>query len=516
MNLLASQLQSAGRPDLSDAAGSASSAAPRLGQRALTLGAANAIEFALQFLLPVVLVRYLDAASFGEYRLLWLAAGTVLGVATLAMPASLYYYLPRSDAAAKRLYVNQTLAFLVVAGLISAWAVSAWNPWLPAKLRGLAQHEAVVPAFILLWVVSATLDLLPAAEERVTWQAKATVSLAVLRAVSLSAAAILTRELGPVLLVLLAFVAFKVALLLGYVARFHGLRGPVLRWSVLADQLRYAAPLGAAGALYGLRTQADQWVVAALFPLGMFASFSIAAVLGALMYLCRQSVNIAFLPTMSRRQATGDVTGMLALNSRGNIMVGALAFPLFAFVFVFAEELVTLVYTATYLDAAAVMRVYIVGIVAFAVELSIITMLLRQSVFVMAVNAAALILAVALNWYAAVQIGLTGAAVGSVIVIYLDRLATLRRISLLTGVPIRRLQNWRMIALLGLFATVAAALAWGMVAYLFPASGLLTRLLVGGATLTSAYVAIAASSSTCRVWFATLRTQHHLESAAAP
>jgi hypothetical protein len=127
-----------------------------------------------------------------------------------------------------------------------------------------------------------------------------------------------------------------------------------------------------------------------------------------------------------------------------------------------------------------------------------------------------LILAVALNWAAAVQIGLTGAAVGSVIVIYLDRFATLRRISLLTGIPIRRLQNWKTIALLGLCAAVAAVFAWGMVARFFPASGLLTRLLVGGAALTSAYIAIAASSSTCRVWFASLRSQHHVESAAAP
>jgi O-antigen/teichoic acid export membrane protein len=481
-------------------------AAPRLGRRALTLGAANVIDFGLQFLLPVVLVRYLEPTAFGEYRLLWLVAGTVLAVASMAMPHSLYYFLPRSDAAAKRLYVNQTLVFLVAAGLLSAWAVSAWNPWLPANLRGLAQYEAVVPAFILLWVVSSLLDLLPAAEERVRWQAKATVGLAVLRAAALSAAAVLTRELAPVLAVLLAFVAFKLALALVYVARFHGLHGPLLRWRELAGQLRYAAPLGAAGALYGLRAQADQWVVAALFPLGLFASFSIAAVLGALMHLCRQSVNIAFLPTMSHREATGDVAGMLALNSRGNIMVGALAFPLFAFVFVFAEELVTLVYTAAYLDAAAVMRVYIVGIVVLAVELSSITMLLRQAVFVMAVNAAALVLAVAINWYAAQQIGLTGAAMGSVIVIYLDRIVTLRRISMRTGVPIRQLQNWRTIAMLLAFAAVAALLAWGMATRFLADGGLLTRLLAGATTLASAYVALAVWSGLGRLWLATVRS----------
>ncbi|HEU4643988.1 MAG TPA: hypothetical protein VFS80_00305, partial [Burkholderiales bacterium] len=60
-----------------------------LGARAFSLGAANAFEVALQFLLPVVLVRCLEPDAFGEYRLLWLAVGTVMAILTQAMPGSL-------------------------------------------------------------------------------------------------------------------------------------------------------------------------------------------------------------------------------------------------------------------------------------------------------------------------------------------------------------------------------------------------------------------------------------------
>src|SRR6266481_8286502 len=135
-----------------------------LGRRALSLGVANAFDYALQFLLPVVLVRCLDTEAFGQYRLLWLAVGTVMAVATMDMQAGLYYFLPRSEGATKRLYINQTLAFLTVTGLVSAWALSSWNPWLPEKMRGLAEHHGVVPAFVLLWVVASLLDLLPTIE----------------------------------------------------------------------------------------------------------------------------------------------------------------------------------------------------------------------------------------------------------------------------------------------------------------------------------------------------------------
>ena len=492
-----------------DRAASASSGGQRLGHRALSLGAANAFDLAIQFLLPVVLTRCLEPTAFGEYRLLWLVAGTVVAVATLCMPGSLYYYLPRSDATHKRLYVNQTLFFLFFSGFVSAWAVSSWNPWLPSQLHALANHGVILPTFIVMVVVASLLDVLPTVEERVNWQAKATVSFALLRAVALSLAAALTGELAPVLMVLLAFVVFKVVVLFGYVGKFHGLHGPVLRWRTFWDQLLYAAPFGAAGALYGLRTQSDQWVAAALFPLGMFAAFSIAAVLGPLINLFRQSVNNVFLPVMSRRQAVGDIPSMLELNSRGNVMVGAIVFPLFYFAFVFAEDLITLVYTATYLEAASVMRVYIVGIAALVLELSGITLLLRQAPFVMALNVVGLILAVSLNWFAALKIGLAGAAMGSVIVMYIDRVVTLWRISVLTGVPVPQLQDWKTLGRLWLFAIIASSLAWAVAVLYLAGSGPVVRILVGGVVLACAYAAMAMLSGTSRAWFSAVRSRQH-------
>src|SRR5512141_1410800 len=93
-----------------------------LERRALSLGTANAIDYALQFLLPMVLTRTLDPHSFGQYRLLWLAVSTLMLVAPMCMAPSLYYFLPRSDRPTQRLYINQTLIFLVGAGLVPAWA----------------------------------------------------------------------------------------------------------------------------------------------------------------------------------------------------------------------------------------------------------------------------------------------------------------------------------------------------------------------------------------------------------
>jgi O-antigen/teichoic acid export membrane protein len=438
-----------------------SAATLHLARRALSLGSANAIDYALQFFLPIVLTRTLDPASFGEYRLLWLAVSTLMLITPMCMAPSLYYFLPRSDRATQRVYVNQTLVFLLGAGLVSAWAVSAWDPLLPHSLAGLAQsHTALVPVFALLWIFASTLDVLPTAEEQVGWQAKVIVSLSAIRALALSAAAILTHSLAAVLAALVLVTAVKTAILLAYVARRHGLGGPIVRRDTFSAQLRQAAPFALSGALHGVRQQADQWIAAALFSVAMFASFSIATVLAPLVQIFRQSVNNVFLPSMSRLQSTGDFKGMLALNSRANAMVALLAYPLLAFAFAFAVPLISLVYTSTYLDAVPVLRIYALGLVAFVVELTSVLFVLGQGPFAARVNGAVLAISVPLSYLGAVHFGLEGAALGSVAAIYSERVFSLSRIGRLTETSVAHLQDWGALAAILAAASAAAAVAY--------------------------------------------------------
>jgi O-antigen/teichoic acid export membrane protein len=464
----------------------------KLKRRALSLGAVKAFDYAMQFLLPVVLVRCLDSVTFGEYRLLWLIIATVMVIATFNMAGSLYFFLPRSQPETKQIYITQTIAFLGVAGLVAAWAVSPWNPLLPSALKPMEQYGALVPAFVSLWVTAYLLDMLPTIDERLPWQACVTIGLSVLRVVLLSVGAFLTGDLQVLLWLLLALVVLKLAILLVYVARIHGLVRPRFDRALFAGQFRHAAPIGMSNGMFGLRAQADQWVAAYLFSLGSFAAFTIAAVLSPLVNLFRSSVNEAFLPSMSRMQAAGDLRGMLELNSRANVMVGTLLYPILAFAFVFAEEIVTVVYTATYIEAAAVMRLYIVGLVPMVIEVGSMILLLREGETALRVNTAVLAIAVLVSLGAALQFGLVGAAAGSVIGVYLDRSVLLRRIALRVGIPLRRLQDWRALLLAGIFATLAAILAWGVVDVFFGGKGMFVRLAIGAAVLAASYAAVPA------------------------
>jgi len=161
------------------------------------------------------------------------------------------------------------------------------------------------------------------------------------------------------------------------------------------------------------------------------------------------------------------------------------------------------------LDAVPVMRVLIVGFAGLVVDLGSTILLLRQGAFMMRVSLVTLVLSVPLSWFSAHAFGLAGAAVGSVTAIYIDYVVILRRIALCTGIPVRRLKDWRTLGLLILFAALAAAIAWSIVDRYFAASGPLVRLVFGGVLLAAVYIAMAALVGVGRDWLAAVRNPGH-------
>ena len=462
----------------------------RLKRRALSLGAVKSADHATRFLLPILLVRYLDPAAFGEYRLLWLVVGTVMTIASLNMCNALYFFVPRSEPRRKRLYIHQTIVFLALSGVIYGFLVGPWNPLLPAPLAVFEAYGWLVPLFVGLWILSYPIEPLPTVDERIGWAAYATLSVSGLRVVLVGLAAWLTGDFRAVLYVLLAVVLFKAGLLLYYVWRHHGLGRPWFDRAAFSQQFRHAAPIGLNNALNGLRAQGDQWVAASLFALSSFAAFSIASLIAQMMTVLRTSVLQAFLPSMSRLHAGGDLRGMLDMNSRGNVIVGRILYPLLAFAFVLADDLVTLIYTDAYREAAPAMRFYIIGMLPMAIEIGSLVLLLRRGAYALGVTVLTLVLSVSLSWTAAQHFGLVGAAAGSVTMVYLERAIILRHVSRHTGIALRRLQNWRALLMALAFAAATAALAWFVLDGFLAGRGPLARVAAGATLFALAYAAV--------------------------
>ncbi|MES2126791.1 MAG: oligosaccharide flippase family protein [Pseudomonadota bacterium] len=384
---------------------------------AIRLALAGALEYGLQVVAPAVLVRYLDAHTFGQYRLLWLMAVTAIAIAPCFVPQSLFYFLPRATTSqARSVLLGNSLLFLVLSGLLVALVTSAWNPVMPQAVRMLFTASSGLSAmFLWTWVVAAMFDVLPTADGRARWQASTTALLAVVRTMLLCAAAMLSADLYWVIAALLAVAAGKV-LSMGWYLRAHlGGGGLQFERAAFLGQLQYALPFALGNALFLLRLQSDQWVVATIMPTALFAAFSIATVFQPIATLVRQPVLNAAMAPMSAAFAAGRLDEMRALVARTSSNSAFFLLPVAAGLFVIAPEVVTIVYTNAYQHTTPVMRVYLVGMMISALATGHLMPVIGKGWFATLNNSLCLAGSVAISIFGARLFGLPGAALGSVL-----------------------------------------------------------------------------------------------------
>lgn len=456
-------------------------------RQVITLGIAYIAESAIQLFTPIVLVRVLDESGFGEYRLLWLTAGTLLAVVPFGMPGSLAYFLPRHELRDQAVYVRQTLFYMATAGLFVGLALSPLNPFLPHSLRTMAGADFMAPLFWALWIFSSTLDILPNAERRIELQAGLIFGLALLRGGAVIGAA-LEGGINAVIGILALMAATKALLLLAIPTARYGWQLWIVgrfRW---LEQAKFAVPVGAAAAAFLLRLQVDQWLVVFLFGSAQYGVYSIGALAPVLAGIIRTTVSNVIIPEMSKADAQGDLAKVLSLNNRSNVAVALFVFPGLAYLFAAASPVIRLIYTDVYAGAIPVLRLNVVACLVTIVEMSTVMLVLRQAPYLFYTGIVAIPVGL-LASYAGSQVwGMPGAVAGLIVGNFLVICVLYARASRLAALRIRALQDWATIGRIGVAAGIAGFAAYATLLLLPPTLGHVPAILVSGVVFCCAYL----------------------------
>jgi len=450
------------------------------------IGAANAIDYALQFLLPIVVARVLAPEDFAGYRMVWLVVGTLMAFATLQIPQSLSYFLPRLQIEQRAAYIVGALYVLTGLAATSSALVNPWFPLLPIAWVEISGPVWFYSVFVFLWVIGSLIDWLPVGDGRATWQAGVTVMLSICRVFAVSIVAWLSGSLEAILQVLILFAVFKVAILGYYILRFHTWQRGFPTDSA-SEQIRYSWSFGVASGLYEFRQQAELWMVAALFSAREFASFSLGSVAAPLFGLIRRSVNNVVFPNLSALEAGKDKKGIADLNRKATSTVAFVLIPAAVFLWVLADEVISLVYTSSYADAANVMRVYLLGVIPQVMESSALLRISGLGKAALKIDVFMLPLVVILSYVGLQLFGLPGGATGSVIALFIGHLMAVRIGASKLGIPIKDLYDFPLFGWI-----VGVAVLSGIVANISMAtiglSGGIGNILFGGGVVALFYV----------------------------
>jgi O-antigen/teichoic acid export membrane protein len=393
---------------------------------AIKLALAGGIEYGLQLAMPIILVRCLDAHTFGQYRFLWLLANSALAIAPAFMPQSLFYFLPRTQDMGSKdraIVIGNVLLYVFAAALMVGVVVSGWNPLLPAAARSLfSDTHGVSTLFLILWVIVSMYDVLPTADGRARWQAGSTVTIAIFRTVLLGVAAWFGRDIAWVVAAMLMVALIKLAFLAHYIWRQDASQKIGCSTKVLKAQLAYALPFAVGNALFLMRGQADQWVAASMFEPALYAVFSISVVLQPVGNLIRQPVYNAMMPRLNAAYAIGDTPQIIRLITGSNGATAFMLLPIAGGFFVVAHELVAIIYTTRFAQTAPIMQVYLVGMMINSFAVGHVLPALDKGRFAVINNAVSLPIAVFLSIAGVHYFGLIGAAFGSVLALAMSEL----------------------------------------------------------------------------------------------
>jgi O-antigen/teichoic acid export membrane protein len=191
-----------------------------------------------------------------------------------------------------------------------------------------------------------------------------------------------------------------------------------------------------------MRKQAEQWIVATMFPSAVFGVFSIATTVLMPVEVLRGGLANLLLPKMSQLHSVGRYQELLRLNMQGNVILSVIIFPVVAALFAFSDEVIQFLFTKEYVGGSPVVRIYLVQTLVYSVEITTLLNVFKQGVSNMLYEASSFPFAVLFSFVGISYYGLPGADVGSVLAGVMVYALFLQRLSKVMGIPVARLQDW--------------------------------------------------------------------------
>lgn len=332
---------------------------PSLAKQSVALLIGRGTGFVFTFLIPIVLVRILEQSTFGGYKQYFLLATTAVPILALGVPYSLYYFVPGAGENRGR-YLGTTVLLVLPAALV-ALAVGATSGELIAgwmNSPGLAPVAPLLGVYVALSLVTQFAEDLAVIEQRPLTAGIVTFLSESLRSAALILAALLTRSLEGIAWASVAYGVLRLLFVAGFGLQVYGLTVFQTTWETAKRQMRYALPFGVAVILTTAATYLHQFFVSSVSSPSQFAIYAVGCFQVPLVYLLYAAVADPALVRATEHFKAGRLDA--AADLYGNLLrlleIGFI--PGFVYVVLFSEEIVTVLFTADYLEAAPILAVF--------------------------------------------------------------------------------------------------------------------------------------------------------------
>lgn len=435
-----------------------STALVSVGESALTLG---------QLLSLFVLVRVQSKAEFADLSFLLLAYSTALTVGNFNLHQSLLFYFGAASPSRQRALAWQTTGVLGVSAVVCAVALLGLGFFGDRWGFSVGQRALWVALAVLLELPARPLSTLLLGAQRVRASALSNLASALLQTAALVVPPMLGWGVNGALRALALYAALR---LLGHLAAlralFVGVAPEPIGWASVKAQLLYTLPLGLSMLTGMVNKQADKYLVAALMTPEDYATYVIGAWEVPLVTVAPYAVGAVLTARFVQGWQQGAKQELLALWLQAIEKISLLVVPATCWMLVCAEEIIALVAGEGYEGAVTPFRLFTAILLHRVAEYGVI---LRSAGDTRSIWASSLVLLVgnlALSALLTVWLGITGAALGTLLANIPAWIFVLTRIAKTLDVGLGGVFPWKkygltLLASLGAGLPLVALKLWG-------------------------------------------------------
>jgi O-antigen/teichoic acid export membrane protein len=462
---------------------------PTMKVQAFWLTASKLFAALLNIGLPMLLVRILSQSEYGAYKQAFLFTITASNVATLGVGMSAYYYVPRFPKRGGQIALN-ILIYNFAAGLVALLALMFYPQVLGLLFpgSGLQPLAILLGILILLTLTAGLVQLMPTALQDVRHSTMFIVGTQLLKTIIFAAVVIAFRSVRSLILGAIVSQIFSMMLLFWYLQNRFPRFWTQFDWEFFKEQLSYALPIGAAGMLWVIQKDLDNYFVGATLGPKEYAIYAIGWLDVPLISLFLESVASVMIIRLAALQHEGRKEEIRRLTASAINRLAAFQFPLCALLLVAGHDLIVLFYTRAYEPSARIFSVTILLLAMSAFLTDPVNRAFKElRKFLLGVNIAIMIVLMSCLMPVIHHFGMMGAAILAVGVQALQKIVLGWKVS-------RKLDATAKDFLLfkDLFKVTCATVSAGLIAYavrnLIPANLLVARVGAVGACVVAVYL----------------------------
>lgn len=420
-------------------------------RRAFVLGFARIANYAVLLISPLLLVRLLDVDSYGQYREFILYSLVLISICGLAIKDNLIYIVPKYPERAA-IAASQTANMLLVATLVGLAIFVLGKDWFLSR----ASFDFALPLalYVFFFLGHDILENYWLGVRQPGYVLLYSTARSLFRLVVVVVAALTTQSVQVVIIAIVCAEGVRWVASILILLRLGLL--PLATDRVLArEQLRFIAPLSAAGLIYLANEKVGHLFVSATLGAGALAVYTIGTYQLPVIAVVRSAVADTLFPEMVKHSDAGSNQG-LEMWKASTVFYLVLVLPLVVVLMYLSELFVVTLFTVNYIEAVDVFRFALLIMIRQCFEVGTPLRAINANRYMLQGNLAALALHLPLLYVAVHVLGIAGAALAWVVADliaagYLGRVV-LRRY----GITVAEFARWRAIGKIVACALVAS------------------------------------------------------------